>query len=96
MADGDYTRLVLLAQGDQDVQHRAQAMAQISVIAPFVGYSSGHNPADAMATPVIARLYPQARPGPQDDAAAAIAAIEADARERIEQIIAGARAGAQP
>ena len=92
MADGDYSRLVALAQADQDVPHRQQAMSAIATIAPYCGFAHGSNPADAMAGPVIARLYPKPTPGPQD-VADAIAAIEAEARARIEEIVAGARAG---
>jgi len=87
VADGDYGRLVSLAQADDDVQHRQLAMAQISIIAPYVGYH-GASPADTMAEAIIERLYPQAKPTPQDGAAAEIARIEAEARERIAAIIA--------
>lgn len=91
---GEYSKLVQLAQADDDVQHRQLAMSQLSIIGPFCGFANGVNPADAMAAPVIDRLYPQAKPSQHGDGgmAAAIAQVEADARERIEQIIAAARA----
>jgi hypothetical protein len=93
VADGDYNRLVQLAQADTDAEHRQLAMSQISIIAPYVGFH-GRSPADAMAAPVIDRLYPQATPSQHGDGgmAAVIAQIEAEARERIEAIIAAARA----
>ena len=89
VAEGDYGRLVELAQADDDPQHRQLAMAQIGIIAPFVGFH-GNSPADAMAEPVIDRLYPQAKPSQHGNGgmAAAIAQIEAAARSQIEQVIA--------
>jgi hypothetical protein len=89
MAHGDYARLVALAQADTDAEHRQLAMSQISIISPYVGFH-GKSPADAMAAPVIDRLYPQAKPSQHGDGgmAAAIAQIEAEARAQIEQIIA--------
>jgi hypothetical protein len=92
MADGDYARLVELAQADADPQHRQLAMSQVSTIAPYVGFR-GNSPADAMAEPIIQRLYPQPKPGPADDVAVTIAAIEAEARARIAEIVDRARTG---
>lgn len=88
---GEYAELVRLAQADDDPQHRQQAMDAIATAAPYVSFH-GNSPADTIAAAAIARLYPKPTPGPPDDIAVTIAAIEADARARIEQIIAAARA----
>lgn len=87
--------LVHRAQADTDPQRRQQAMAAIATIAPMAGSISadGSCPGDALAKPMLDRLYPA---GPQPDRRATIAAIEAEALARIEQILEQARAGATP
>jgi len=89
---GEYAELVRLAQADDDPQHRQLAMDAIATAAPYIGFH-GNSPADTIAAAAIARLYPKPEPGTQDAAAATIAAIEAEARAKIEQIIAEAMAG---
>lgn len=58
MADGDYLRLVLAAQGDTDAGHRQKAMDAIAMAAPHAG---GHDNsgADAIASSALQQLYPQ-------------------------------------
>jgi hypothetical protein len=94
---GAYTVLVHLAQADTDPARRQQAMDLLAKIGPSAGSigADGSCPGDQLAASMLARLYPDdPRPDPQPDPRAAIAAIEAEARARAEQIIAGHQAAA--
>jgi hypothetical protein len=55
-ANGAYTRLLHTAQADDDTAHRQLAMTEIAAIAPIAG-GDGTTMADALAVPVLARLY---------------------------------------
>lgn len=91
---GEYAELVRLAQADDDPAHRQQAMNAVATAAPYVSFH-GNSPADVIAAAAIMQLYSKPKPGTPDGVAATIAAIEAEARARIEEIIAGARTRAE-
>lgn len=55
---GEFNRLVVAAQADQDGTHRQQAMDQIRVIAEHGGGGDNTPIMDTAAAPILAQLYP--------------------------------------
>ena len=88
---GEYSRLVILAQADQDAAHRQLAMDQLALIGPNAGGTSTPR-ADAMAAAVTGGLYPPAAGQPDTDQR--IAALIASYQEQARAAVLAATTGA--
>jgi hypothetical protein len=85
---GEYSRLVVAAQADNDQAHRQLAMDQLTIIGPFV--AADMTGADTMAAAVLGRLYPEA-PGIDAETKAKLDALFAEYETKAQDLIRAAQ-----
>jgi hypothetical protein len=88
---GAYTVLVHQAQADTDTGRAQTAHAFLAIAGPMAGSigADGRCPGDALAAPMLARLYPSDPPAGQPGADARIAEVTARFQDEVAAIMSG-------